>query len=240
MQADISALDATNLAEHYRPPLAHWVRSNMVLSMDGNFAGPRGSSRELSCATDLRVLMLIRALSDVVVVGARTAVGEKYSSLRVREEFLHVTKGTPRLCVVSGMLAFTGDEGFLQNADERPIILTSRQDSYEWQAKLDRLHGLADVIVSPNALTGAGIIESLHKLGLHQILCEGGPSLNALLAHDNVFDELAVTLAPIVVGQTSRVPPLGQTYSTWHRTMVGVADEYTFFRFTAAPLHAQP
>jgi len=138
------------------------------------------------------------------------------------------------------MLAFTGDEEFLQNAGERPIILTSRQDSSEWQGNLDRLQDLADVIVSQNALTGGGIIQSLHKLGLHQILCEGGPSLNALLAHDNVFDELAVTLAPIVVGQTSRVPPLGQTYSTWHRTMVGVADEHTFFRFTAAPLHAQP
>jgi len=237
---NINDLDAKDLADLYRAPLAHWVRSNMVLSMDGNFAGPQGSSRELSSAADLRVLLLIRALSDVVVVGAKTAIGEKYSSLQVREEFLHLAKGTPRLCVVSGTLEFAGDEGFLQNAGERPIILTSRQHSSEWQDNLNRLQGLANVIVSQNALTGAWIIATLHELGLHHILCEGGPSLNALLTHDNVFDELAVTLAPIVVGQTSRVPPLGQTYSTWHRTMVGVADEHTFFRFTAAPLHAQP
>jgi 5-amino-6-(5-phosphoribosylamino)uracil reductase len=239
MQVDINALSAMELAELYRPPFRRWVRSNMVLSLDGNFAGLHGSSRELSCAADLRVLLLLRALSDVVVVGARTAVGEKYKSLRIREEFAVLADIAPRLCVVSASLCFSADEDFLNNANQRPIVITKRQDDGQWMSNLNRLQQVADVIVSDNTLNGSFIVDSLRGLGLDQIVCEGGPSLLTLLAQHNTLDEMAVTLAPIVVGQTPAHPPLGQTHSAWHRSFVGVAGDHTFFRFTASPLHTQ-
>ena len=239
MQVDISALNATDLAALYRPPLHRWVRSNMVLSLDGNYAGLQGSSRELSSAADLRVLLLLRALSDVVVVGARTAIGEKYENLGIREEFSHLTDAAPRLCVVSASLGFSGDEGFLARAEARPIVITKRQDDQKWASNLDRLQEVADVIVADATLSGSFVVESLRELGLDQILCEGGPSLLALLAQDSCLDELAITLSPVVVGQMPAQPPLGVTYSAWHRSMIGFADEHTFFRFTASPLHTQ-
>jgi len=239
VQVDFNVLTANDLAELYRPPLQLWVRSNMVLSLDGNYAGSQGSSRELSSPADLRVLLLLRALSDVVVVGARTAIGEKYESLRLREEFAHLSESAPRLCVVSASLGFTGYERFLGNKAPKPIILTKRRDDLEWSTNLNRLTQVAEVLVADGELTGSFIVESLRTLGLDQILCEGGPSLLALLAQDASIDELAITLAPIVVGQTPTHPPLGTTYSTWHRSVVGVADEHTFLRYTASPLHTQ-
>jgi len=239
MQVDLNALSATDVAELYRPPLAHWVRSNMVISLDGNYAGEHGSSRELSSVGDLRLLLLLRALSDVVVVGARTAISEKYANLRIGEDLLKVATKAPRLCVVSRSLAFSGNEGFLHDGNVRPLIITARQNDSRWVDKLSALQQVADVIISESAVTGSFIIESLRLSGLNQILCEGGPSLLALLAHDNCLDEMSITLAPLVIGQTPVQPPLGQTYSTWHRTFVGVADDHTFFRFTATPLHTQ-
>ena len=239
MQVDISALSASDLAELYRAPFRRWVRSNMVVSLDGNFAGLHGSSREFSCAADLRVLLLLRALSDVVVVGARTAVGEKYKSLGIRDEFAALTDIAQRLCEGSASLGFSADEAFLDSKNQRPIVVTKRQDDAQWMRNLNRLQQVADVIVSENTLDGSFIVESLRGLGLDQILCEGGPSLLALLAQDNTLDEMAVTLAPIVVGQPPAHPPLGQTHSAWHRSFVGVAGDHTFFRFTASPLHAQ-
>jgi riboflavin biosynthesis pyrimidine reductase len=239
MQVDLNALSAKDVAELYRPPLARWVRSNMVISLDGNYAGEQGSSRELSSAGDLRVLLLLRALSDVVVVGARTAIGEKYANLAIGEDLLEVANKTPRLCVVSRSLAFSGNEGFLKDGNVRPLIITARQNEPSWVDKLSALQQVADVIVSDSTVTGPFIIESLRSTGHNQILCEGGPSLLALLAQDNCLDEMSVTLAPLVIGQTPVKPPLGHTYSTWHRTFVGVADEHTFFRFTATPLHTQ-
>ena len=233
----MNALSASELAGLYQAPLQRWVRSNMVISLDGNYTGEHGSSRELSSVGDLRVLLLLRALSDVVVVGARTAIGEKYDNMRIRDDFLPVTDEAPRLCVVSGSLSFTGDEGFLRDAPVRPIIMTSRTDDPAWPANLVLAQELADVVISDAPLTGAFIVERLRSLGLDQILCEGGPSIMALMAQDTVFDELAVTLAPVVVGKSPVAPPLGQKQSTWHRTLVGVADDHTFFRFSASPLH---
>jgi|GEM_PF-1207641 len=239
MQADMNALTTSDLAELYRPPFRRWVRSNMVLSLDGNFASTRGSSRELSCAADLRVLLLLRALSDVVVVGARTAVGEKYKSLRIREEFAELTEVTPRLCVVSGSLDISADEDFLKNSDQRAVIITKRRDDDHWQSNLRKLEEVADVVTAENALSGSFIVDSLRSLGLENILCEGGPSLLNLMTKDSTLDEMAITLAPIIVGQTPTQPPLGHTNSTWHRSFIGVANDHTFFRFTASPLHTQ-
>ena len=239
MRADINELTTSELAENYRPPFRRWVRSNMLLSLDGNFAGTQGSSRELSCAADLRILLLLRALSDVVLVGARTAVGEKYKSLSIREEYAELTDLAPRLCVVSGSLNISADEDFLRNSDRRPVIITKRRDDDRWRSCLLNLQEVADVVVSDNSISGSFIVDTLRNLGLEQILCEGGPSLLNLMTQDNTLDEMAVTLAPIVVGQSPTQPPLGQAYSTWHRSFVGVAEDHTFFRFTAAPLHTQ-
>lgn len=235
MQVDVSTLSASDLELAYRAPLARWVRANMVVSLDGNYVGPNGTSRDLSSPADLRVLLLLRAISDVVVVGARTATSEKYSTMRVRPDFESLSTRPTKLCIVSNSLELD-DVALGKISHEEPIIFTRRQETVRWEHRYKRVAKYAQLIVSESTLDGATIITQLHELGFGQILCEGGPSLLALFAKDKVFDELAVTLAPIVVGQHVAQPPFGLTTSTWHRTLVGTAQDHTFFRFTATPL----
>ena len=52
-----------------------WVRVNFVSSLDGAVT-LHGTSRGLSSPEDQKVLALIRDLSDVVLVGAGTALAE--------------------------------------------------------------------------------------------------------------------------------------------------------------------
>ena len=63
------------------------VALSYVVSLDGQLRGPDGSSRSLSGDTDLELLRRLRAASDVVVVGRRTAELEQYGPINVREEF---------------------------------------------------------------------------------------------------------------------------------------------------------
>lgn len=63
------------------------VALSYVISLDGQLCGPDGSSRSLSDDTDLELLRRLRAASDVVVVGRRTAEIEQYGPIRVRPEF---------------------------------------------------------------------------------------------------------------------------------------------------------
>lgn len=52
-------------------PRGAWLRANMVSSLDGA-AQHDGRSQPISCAADMRIFGTLRALADVVVVGAET------------------------------------------------------------------------------------------------------------------------------------------------------------------------
>ena len=74
---DEAALTDAGLADRYRYPGqgavgSHWLRANMVMSLDGA-ATVRGRSGGLSGEADRQVFALLRALADVIVVGAGPA-----------------------------------------------------------------------------------------------------------------------------------------------------------------------
>ncbi|MGC3000741.1 dihydrofolate reductase family protein, partial [Streptomyces sp. G35A] len=63
-----------------------WLRANMVSTLDGA-AQHGGRSQPISCAADMRIFGTLRALADVVVVGAETVRQEGYRPARARAEF---------------------------------------------------------------------------------------------------------------------------------------------------------
>ncbi|GAA3213974.1 hypothetical protein GCM10020256_14420 [Streptomyces thermocoprophilus] len=80
--ADAYAYPETPSAQAPRP----WLRANMVSSLDGA-AQHDGRSQPISNATDMRIFGTLRALADVVIVGAQTVRQEGYRPARAREEF---------------------------------------------------------------------------------------------------------------------------------------------------------
>lgn len=78
------------LAEAYAYPAldegASWLRANMVSTLDGA-AQHDGRSQPISGETDMRIFGTLRALADVVVVGAETVRQEGYRPARAREAF---------------------------------------------------------------------------------------------------------------------------------------------------------
>ncbi|MHC5908602.1 dihydrofolate reductase family protein, partial [Streptomyces sp. S6] len=74
------------LADAYAYPPGVWLRANMVSTLDG--AGQHdGRSHPISGTADMRIFGVLRALADVVVVGAQTVRQEQYGPARAREEF---------------------------------------------------------------------------------------------------------------------------------------------------------
>ncbi|MYX24077.1 dihydrofolate reductase family protein, partial [Streptomyces sp. SID8380] len=67
-------------------PEAGVLRANMVTTLDGA-AFHDGRSQGISGPGDMRVFGVLRALADVVVVGAGTARGERYRPAKAREAF---------------------------------------------------------------------------------------------------------------------------------------------------------
>ena len=74
-----SCRDSPDLAALYAYPDGPWLRANMVSSADGA-ANLDGASAPLSSDTDRRLFALLRALCDVIVVGAATVRTEHYTA----------------------------------------------------------------------------------------------------------------------------------------------------------------
>ncbi|HEX2498047.1 MAG TPA: dihydrofolate reductase family protein [Actinomycetes bacterium] len=189
-------------------PGAHWLRANMVSSVDGAAVDERGGSRALSGPADRRVLSALRRIADVIVVGAGTVRADPAayrpvrSSPEVRQRRLAAGQAeAPLIAIVTASLDLdlTG-EPFRAG---RPLLVTAAGGPPDRVAPARRV---ADV-----AIAGAGpmpdpaaMVQELVGRGLPRILCEGGPRLLGAIAAAGLLDELCLTVSPTLAGPDER------------------------------------
>jgi riboflavin biosynthesis pyrimidine reductase len=200
--ADTSELDEHELAELYGYPAPGWLRANMVASADG--AGSfDGLSAGLSSDADRRLFGLLRALADVIVVGAGTARTEGYRPARRRAALAGLRAGrtvTAPIALVSRSLDLDLSVPLFADAppDARTIVITCADSPADRRAATEQV---ADVIVAGAAQVD--LVEAfgvLGKRGLGRMLCEGGPTLLGRVAADGLLDELCLTVSPLLAG----------------------------------------
>lgn len=184
-----------------------WLALGMVSSVDGAVTVD-GRSGELGGEGDLRAFRAVRALGDVVLVGARTAVVESYRpTWTPHAEAARAARGQPplpELALVTGSGDVPGDLRALEDPERPPLLLTTEAGA---ALARERVGERARVVVVPDDGTGhvevAAAVTTLAERGLPRIVCEGGPTLNHALLTAGVVDELFVTVAPSLVGQAS-------------------------------------
>ena len=203
---DDAALDDGDLAGLYAYPQVPgtWVRANMVASLDGA-AVVGGLSAGLSSPGDRRVFWALRALADVIVVGAGTARAEGYHPTRMKEPWASLglrpgRPAAPPLALVSQALELDPALPLIADAppDARTIVITSRSSPADRRAALATA---ADVIVAGDAVVDLrAAFAALADRGLPRILCEGGPRLLSDIVDRGLLDELCLTLSPVLAG----------------------------------------
>lgn len=207
--SDDDLVDLYSVASN--PALAaggHWLRVNMIASVDGAGA-VGGRSGGLGAAADRRVFDLLRRLADVIVVGAGTVRDEGYSSMRLDDaarnwRVAHGFAPHPVFAIVSRSLDLDPESAVFTDAPVRPILLVSA-DVPERHREL--FASRADVIVSgDSAVDASQMIGALVDRSLRRIHCEGGPSLLGDLIAAHCVDELCLSISPILVaGRAPRI-----------------------------------
>jgi riboflavin biosynthesis pyrimidine reductase len=198
---------APALAEAYAyPGRTPWLRANMVASADGATAH-EGVSGGLSGPADRRLLSTLRALADVVIVGAATARAEAYGPVRPRPSWEALREGrapAPTLAIVSRDLALDFDAALFTEAIARTIVITCASASAE---QVRRAGKRAEVIIAGDAAVDVGAgLDALASRGLARQLTEGGPRLLAQIAAAGRLDELCLTMSPqLTAGDAARV-----------------------------------
>jgi riboflavin biosynthesis pyrimidine reductase/flavin reductase (DIM6/NTAB) family NADH-FMN oxidoreductase RutF len=176
-----------------------YVAVNMVATADGAISFG-GRTKDLSSEADRALFHYLRSLADVILVGAQTVRSEHYGPPRVSEarQVERVARGqdaVPRIAIVSGSLDLDWAAPLFTESPTRPLVLTSSSAPDD---ALDRARAVADVVVRGDARVD--LAAALGDLDEGVVLCEGGPTLNGMLAALDLIDELCVTLSPALVG----------------------------------------
>lgn len=200
VDADGVDIDDSDLAEIYRYPRGRWwVRANFIATVDGAAQGPDHRSGSISGRADRRLLALLRALSDVILVGAGTARIEGYAPADIRPTFAPLRERlglppTPPIAVVSDSL----DIPPRLLADPRTVVLTS--DASDAVRRADLAQQVDVAVTGTGGVDASRALDALAHRGHQRILCEGGPSLLRLIAGAGLLDELCLTTSPELLG----------------------------------------
>jgi len=201
---------AAELADLYAFPSGRrWVRANFVATLDGSATGADGRSGTINTPPDNRVFALQRHLADAVLVGAGTVRAEGYERIKPSRP----RPVPPALVVVSA--SGRVPEGLRTPTEGRGagLFVTCGAAGDGRIARARSVLGTDAVVVAgEREVDLSAAVGALADLGLRHLLCEGGPSLFSSALAAGIVDELALTLAPTVVGgEAHRItagPPL--------------------------------
>jgi riboflavin biosynthesis pyrimidine reductase len=233
------------LADAYAyPPIADgaaWLRGNMVSTLDGA-AQHEGRSHTISSAADMRIFGVLRALADVVVVGAQTVRQEGYRPARARDAFAarRAAAGqgaAPAIAVVTASLDLDFSLPLFTSPLVPTLVLTGAAAPPE-RLRAAREAGVEVVIAG----VGPGVdperaVAALAERGHTRLLTEGGPRLLGQFVAGGVLDELCLTVAPLLAaGSAQRIAggPGAAVPARFEPASLLMDDGFLFCRYVAA------
>lgn len=161
------------------------VRLGLIASANGKATAPDGSSSLLSGPADARVMRVLRDAADVVVVGSRTALRERYRDIPSPPD----TFPGPDLAIVSRSGAIPPGldphRTWLVTTANAPALARS-------PVPQDRIIIAGFDIVEPEAM-----MMELRNRGRTRVLCEGGPIMARALMSAGVIDEVCLSHSPV-------------------------------------------
>lgn len=186
-----------------------WLRVNFVSSIDGAVSVD-GRTAGLATRADKKVFGLLRELADVILVGAGTARAEGYRGARSTAALRDARIGRgqaaiPPIAVVTTSARLDAASPLLTDTEVPPVVLTTERAAAD-QRELLRAAGATVLTAGRDRVDPTAALAALGALGLHRVLCEGGPTLFGSLIDADVVDELCLTTAPqLATGAAGRI-----------------------------------
>lgn len=189
--------ESTDLADLYAVPRTPWLRVNMVGTVDGAATGETGTTGSINNAVDKQVFDQLRAMADVIVVGAGTARAEGYRS-------------ADRPLVVVSRRGEVPEQ--LRDAPPGSVLMATCSAAEQVDRAREVLGADQVLALGSHRVDLALLKQVLADRGWANQLCEGGPHLLRDLLAAGVADELCATTVPrLVAGEHPRItqgPPI--------------------------------
>lgn len=178
-----------------------WVMANFVTTIDGA-AVVDGGSTAINDEDDKAMFAAMRAVPDFILVGAGTIRAENYRPVTLDERRRQARldarlEQTPHLVVTTRSLDLDPEARVFGDPEQRVTVLTDEDAPDDRFAALSEV---ADVV----RLRSTGPEDILHYMRMAKVvLCEGGPTLIGQFIAAGLIDEMALTVAPMLVAGSS-------------------------------------
>lgn len=185
-----------------------WMIGKWAMTLDGKIATSSGDSRWISGEAARAWVHKLRGRVDGILVGIGTALADD-PQLTVRPAGLRV----PARLVLDRQLRLPLDSCLVQTANEVPVIIAV--GSGVSSQRIAQMEQRGVTVWQPPATTKdapdyrrwvRGFLTHLSALGMTNILVEGGASVLGNLLDQHLIDEVAVFVAPKIVGGTGPTP----------------------------------
>jgi riboflavin-specific deaminase-like protein len=173
---------------------------NFISSADGR-AAFKGRSGALSDRADRELFHGLRELADGVLVGTGTLRIERYGRLvrdpeRRRRRLEAGRSPEPLACVITRSGELPIDIPLFSEPEARVVVFSPDERDFSGCGAQIRL-----VRLDRGELTLTTVLRWLRlEFGIRLLLCEGGPTVFSALLHEQLVDELFLTLAPKLAG----------------------------------------
>lgn len=186
-----------------------WIILKWAQSLDGKLATRAGRSKWITGEAALRESHGIRSVVDAVVAGAGTVAADdpQLTSRLVKPCRL------ARRVIVDGRLRISMDRQLVRTAREVPVIIACTQAAIDAQpdkAAALRQSGcelLALPEIAPGRVDLPALLEWFGTWKATNIMVEGGGHLLGQFLDQRLADELAVFIAPMLIGGGAPVAP---------------------------------
>lgn len=168
-----------------------FVVAHLGQSLDGRIAALNGTPEAITGPEDMTHNHRMRALFDVVLVGAGTVCHDN-PTLTVR----HVEGRNPVRVVIDPERRLSTGYG-LFNDGLAPTLLLCREEL----CSSGERHGLAEVVGVGEGCTPAAVLQALRLRELLRVFIEGGGVTVSRFLEAGCLDRLQIAVSPFIMGQ---------------------------------------
>ena len=185
-----------------------YVTLKLAMSLDGRSALASGAARWITSEASRTLVHQLRAEHDAVLVGARTAKLDD-PALTVR-----LVEGRQPWRIVLDMALELPEslQLFSDNHCSKTIVAASKKMVERNPEKLDKLHKLGvEILPVPSdgdRIDLKALLSELGRKGIASVLIEAGPTLADSIIKGQLFDEMQLFMAPLILGADAR-PAIG-------------------------------
>jgi len=206
----VGAEEAERLIEPYRRLITTGrplVTLKVAATLDGKIATAKGESRWITSPAAQKMVHLLRARSDAILVGIGTVLVDD-PSLTVRTGS---SRGrVPLRVVLDPSLRIPMTAKVLTDGRAPTLIVTTSSGSSTKRAAVEKTG--AHVVVLParhGRILWRGLLKELGRRGIASLLIEGGAEVNASALREGVVDRLLFFVAPKILGGRDAIDAVG-------------------------------